>query len=190
MMSRPGAGAKLGGTIARGAGWAILGAGICVAVILASLFQWIFPQGVVGYAVGGVVGLVAFVMSLGLLKGGGHLRATGVRAERDASVRALQGLARSLGGRFRVDEAAAILGCSSAEADGLLTALVREHSDEWSIDIDESGAVVYGHRGSIDNTRNRIYLGDESSCANQSVTQNVQEEHVDDGRSIGVRRAP
>jgi hypothetical protein len=72
---------KVGGILAKVFGSLVLFVGLTVAIALGAIFQAIFPEGVVGYALGVPTALVSLAVGISLLLGGKSLSKSG-RAHR------------------------------------------------------------------------------------------------------------
>jgi len=134
--------AKVGGTIARVLGWVALVGGLAAAIIVGALLQVIFPAGVAGWIVGGVMGALALAVGLALVMGGSKLRLAGVGRERASAIEAISALAARRGGVVTAEEVGRALRLSTADADALLTELAKQ-GDRVRLEVDDAGQLLY-----------------------------------------------
>ena len=139
---------KLGGTVARVAGWTVLGAGLSIALLLGAIAHALFPAGFVGLALGLPIAVIALVIGLVLLRGGKSLRGTGESVERSTRAQAVHALAANRGGSLTSLDVAQALSIPFEEADALLTSMAKEQMDHVSVEIDASGGLYYRFAGS------------------------------------------
>lgn len=135
--------ARVGGGIARGLGWVVLFAGLLAAVGLGAVLQAIFPAGVAGWLVGGIVTFVALAVGATLLFGGRALERKGEEARRATVERAAFALAATHGGTITAGDLARAVGLSASEADALLTELAKRPDSSVDVDVDDDGRVLY-----------------------------------------------
>lgn len=137
---------KVGGIVAKVFGSLVLFVGLTVALALGALFQAIFPDGVVGYALGVPTALVSLAMGISLLLGGKSLSKSGARTELEVRDKAIRALAATHGGILTKDDVARAISVSPAEGDAYLTRLAKESADEIAVDVDDSGNVLFRFR--------------------------------------------
>jgi len=137
---------KVGGVLAKVLGWLVLFFGLSVAGVFAALFQAIWPDGIVGYALGIPMALVSLVTGIALLLGGKSLSKSGAETELAVRDKAIWGLASARGGILTKDDVAAALSVSSAEGDAYLTRLAKTKPDEIAVDVDDAGHVLFRFR--------------------------------------------
>jgi len=135
--------AKIGGTVAAVAGWVLLFGAVAAALIVGAILQAIFPAGVVGWIVGGVIALVGVVVSLLLLFGGHLLRRSGANAAHAARLDALGTLAAHQGGIVTAQMASASLGLPLDQADAFLTTLAKQPDGGVTLEVDDDGRITY-----------------------------------------------
>jgi hypothetical protein len=99
--------------------------------------QLLFPGGFVGALLGVPIAIIALVLGVTLIRGGGKLHQSGASAERDARVQAIAALASHRG------DVSAALEMPRGEAEALLDALAREDFERVTVDVDANGAVLY-----------------------------------------------
>lgn len=134
--------AQVGGTIVRVVGWAVLAGGLVAALLVGLVLQWLIPAGIAGWVLGGMIAMMTLAVSLLLLMGGGRLRDAGAKKEQDARTRALWQLAQRQRGVVTADEAARAMGVSTADADAVLTDLVKQGGDV-RLEVDDDGNLLY-----------------------------------------------
>jgi hypothetical protein len=149
-VAHAGKSSKLGGTVARVAGWTVLGAGLSLALLLGAVAHALFPAGFVGLALGVPIAAIALVIGLVLLRSGKSLRGTGESLERATRAQAVHALAANRGGSLTSLDVAQALSIPFEEADALLTSMAKEQMDHVSVEIDPSGGLYYRFAGSID----------------------------------------
>lgn len=137
---------KVGGIVAKVFGSLVLFVGLTVALALGALFQAIFPDGVVGYALGVPTALVSLAVGISLLLGGKSLSKSGARTELEVRDKAIRALAATHGGILTKDDVARAISVSPAEGDAYLTRLAKESPDEVAVDVDDSGNVLFRFR--------------------------------------------
>ncbi len=136
--------AKLGGTVAAVAGWAVLAISLGIALIVGAVLQAVFPPGaIVGWAVGGVVAAIGVGAALLLLMGGRFLQRTGDRAAGDARRSAVFALAENQHGIVRTPLVAKTLGIPQPEAEAFLTGLSRDPESGVTLEVDGDGKLYY-----------------------------------------------
>jgi hypothetical protein len=140
---------RFGGSVARVAGWMTLAFGLSVALVLGLVLQALFPAGFVGFAVGGVIGLITIFVGVLLLVGARKLHASGDSAERDTRAKAIFALAAHRGGVITARDAAAALRMPVDQADALLTSLAKEESERVTLELDDNGGIYYRFPESI-----------------------------------------
>jgi hypothetical protein len=138
--------ARVGGSIARGVAWAVLFAGLLAAVLLVVALQTLFPAGIAGWVLGGLVALVTVVVGVTLLVGGRALERKGDEVRRATFERAAFALAATHGGTITAVDLARAIGVPANEADLLLTELAKRPDSSVDVDIDDEGRVLYRFR--------------------------------------------
>jgi hypothetical protein len=128
--------------VAKVFGWLALFFGATIALALGAAAQALFG-GVAGLFVGGPLAVIALVVALLLIRGGGRLDAQGTLAEREARKTAILGLAAHRGGALTPLDVAQALEISADEAERVLSWLAREHHETVSVEVDPNGALVY-----------------------------------------------
>lgn len=131
--------AQFGGKIARFAGWMVLGGGLLSALLLGWLLD---GMALLAWVVGSTVGLFSLTVGLLLILGGKHLGKAGVKRERDVRLQAVQAIAARQRGVVTPEDVAPALGMSVAEADALLTELVKQGGDV-RLEVDDDGRLLY-----------------------------------------------
>ncbi len=132
------------GTVARVFGWIVLASGLSTALILLAIFQALFPEGFVGWALFVPIALVSGISGIALLRGGRNLVNEGKGAERQTKSVAILALAQHRGGAVNVWDVSRALSISLQQADSLLTELAKSSPDNVAVEIDEaSGTLVY-----------------------------------------------
>ncbi len=134
---------KIGGTVARVAGWLILGVGLFIGLMVMWVLQLLFPAGLAGYALGVPIVLLSLIVGLIALFSGKKLHTSGVEAERSAKFEAIHAMAWTRGGAVTALDVGRTLGMRTEEADALLTAMTKAHPDYVSIEVDDYGNLFY-----------------------------------------------
>jgi hypothetical protein len=134
---------KIGGGVASVLGWLVLGGGALVALLLGALFQALFPTVVLGYVVGGVIAFLGLLVGMGLVFGGRKLQQSGVVREQAAREQAVFAIARRDGGYVTAAGLAQALAISEADADALLTAMVKRIDGRVILDVEDDGTLRY-----------------------------------------------
>ncbi len=134
---------KVGGAVASVFGWIVLVVGLAVSLGAMLLCQAILPNGVVGYALGGSMGIVSLAVGLLLLLGGSKLKTSGEEAQREAQMEAVYGLAVNRGGAVTALDVGRSLNMGLQQADALLTAMTKTYPEHVSVEVDENGALFY-----------------------------------------------
>ncbi len=141
---------RVGGAVARVAGWLVLLFGGSLSLGVGLLLGAIFSLNV-AMAFALPIAFIALGVGLALLKGGSTLRRSGSEAAlatREQALLAMAAMAakpETAGGRSGVTAPAAAraLGVSVEEADAMLTALAKREPDPLAVEIDDQGAVWY-----------------------------------------------
>lgn len=134
---------KVGGSVARAFGWLVLFGGLAFALLIGALFQAIFPAAVVGFVLGGILGVASIALGLLLLRGGSSLRESGVEKERWTRQQALFALAANRGGMLTALDVSQALGLPHGEADAFMTRLAKEDPEHVRLEVDENGTLFY-----------------------------------------------
>ncbi len=134
---------KVGGTVAKFFGWAVLGVGLLMAVVLGGFFHLIFPDGYVGLAIGGPIAALAAIMGGSLLFGGKKLTTSGDEKQRQTREKGIWALAENQGGIIMAIDVSRALDIPLAEADAQLTELAKSSADMVAVDLDEYGRIYY-----------------------------------------------
>lgn len=140
---------KVGGAIAKGAGVAALIGG-SVASILASLITYFIflaisapTAGTVALVVGGLFLAITAIISASLLLGGRKMSQTGEGDRRQVLEQGIFALAGRQRGTVTPRDVAQKLQITDAEADALLTDLVKKGDGRVSLDVDDDGTLRY-----------------------------------------------
>jgi hypothetical protein len=134
--------ARGGATAARIGGIGVLVAGLLTSLVVGGFFVWLFPGGMLGYGLGVLMALVSLVVGGGLMLGGRKLASDVERAEGIEWEHRLAELTATRGA-FTVAEAARTLGIPAAQADAYLTNLAKTRPEDFTVDLDPSGDLVY-----------------------------------------------
>lgn len=137
---------QVGGVLAKVFGWLVLFFGVSVSGVVGALAQAIWPEGIVGWALGIPMLLVSLALGIGLVMSGKSLSTSGKHAEEAVREKAIYGLARARGGILTKDDVAAALRVSAQVGDGYLTHLAKERPDELAVDVDDEGRVLFRFR--------------------------------------------
>ena len=135
--------AKVGGSIAKVLGWLTLALGLAAAAVVGALLQVIFPAGVAGWIVGGVIATLALALGVILLVSARKLHVAGSGTERDAAVAAISALAARQGGAVSAEEVGRALRLPVDRADALLTTLAKEQGERFRLEVDDAGRLLY-----------------------------------------------
>lgn len=134
---------KVGGTVAKFFGWAVLGVGLLIALVLGGLLHLIFPEGYVGLAVGGPIAALTSIIGGMLLFGGKKLTTSGDEEQKRTREKGIWALAENQGGIIMAIDVSRALDIPLAEADAQLTELAKSSADMVAVDLDEYGRVYY-----------------------------------------------
>ena len=134
---------KVGGTVAKFFGWAVLGVGLLLALVLGGFFHLVFPDGYVGLAVGGPITALTAIISGLLLFGGRKLTTSGDDQQKRTREKGIWALAENQGGIIMAIDVSRALDIPLAEADAQLTELAKQSTDMVAVDLDEYGRVFY-----------------------------------------------
>jgi hypothetical protein len=138
-----GQGSKVGGQVARIFGWLVLGVGGTIGLGLLAFFQWLLPEGILGYLVGSPIALASFVVGYLLLRGGRKLEHAGEDKERATQHQAVFALAANRGGVVSAYDVATALSVPLDRADALLTALAKDRPDWVTLEVDDASGNMY-----------------------------------------------
>jgi hypothetical protein len=134
---------KVGGSVARVLGWIVLAFGLVVALMIGALLQAIFPAGVAGFVIGGLIAIIATILGTVLVRGGKTLHTSGDEKERATRTQAVFALAANRGGVLSALDVAQALSLPFPVADNLLTRLAKEDADRVKLEVDDNGAITY-----------------------------------------------
>jgi hypothetical protein len=134
--------AKLGGTVAKVAGWILLFGSLAAALLLGAISQAIGGP-FLGWVVGGLTAVVGVGLALLLLFGGRALRQSGIHAAEAARLEALSSLAAVQQGIVTSQKAAEALGVPLDEADRFLTHLANQPDSGITLEVDDDGKLTY-----------------------------------------------
>lgn len=148
---------QVGGSLARGFGYALVVAGVLAGLFLWALLQAIFPAAYLGYVVGIPVALLAVTLGVFLLRGGKALRSSGDSAAKATREEAVRALAAHRGGTVTAKEVSAALAMSHDAADALLTSIATTE-EGVAVDVDDDRGVVFRFRvpGEVAFTPSRV----------------------------------
>lgn len=134
---------KIGGSVAKFFGWLILGGGLLLAASIIFFFQLLIPAGVVGWAFGVPLGVIALIVGILVLLGGRKLESSGVEAERAAKFDAIWAMAIARGGLVTALDVGRSLNMSTEAADQVLTEMTKKWPEYVSIEVDDNGNLFY-----------------------------------------------
>lgn len=135
---------KVGGTVARVFGWLVLAFGWLLAFALGGVAYLVqAPGGFAHWVIGGPIAVIASLVAYGLLKSGRQLKDSGALAEMTTKNRAIFALANAKGGVLTAWDLAQSIATPLEEADDVLTKLAKEYPDHVTVDVDDSGTVLY-----------------------------------------------
>lgn len=144
-MTLAGQPSKIGGTIARVAGWLSLAGGWLLGLIVAALMMLISegraPEWAFG--IGGGFAFVGSFLAWLLLRSGRDLQRSGTNEELATKHQAIFALANTRSGVLKALDVAQALQVTPKEADDILTALAKANTDTVTVDIDDNGNVLY-----------------------------------------------
>jgi hypothetical protein len=139
---------KVGGTVARAFGWTVLGIGLLVACVFATLFGLVF-SGAAAALVGVPIAVVATLFAVLLLRGGRSLKQSGADAETATRLQAVFALATHKGGTLTSTDVALALQMPGPDADALLVNLAKKDPDVVSVDVDDEGQLLFHFPGAL-----------------------------------------
>lgn len=179
---------KIGGSVARYLGWAVLVGGLLLALTLIWIFQLLFPAGFVGWAFGVPVFVIALIVGLFMVLGGRKLEKSGFEAERAAKFDAIWAMAIPRGGVVTATEVGRSLNTTADAADKLLTEMTKAFPEYVSIEVDDNGNLFYkltgvaepeGHRFGVKyrvEADGRVRIADEIASGRATQEQAEFEE--------------
>ncbi|MBX3189556.1 MAG: hypothetical protein KF819_21200 [Labilithrix sp.] len=138
-----GQGSKVGGTVARVFGWVVLAVGTLLSLGVWAACNAIAPESAAPYVLGVPMALISWVVSYFLLKGGRHLKESGVETEKQTRSQAVFALANLRGGMITPADLAQAIAVPPVDADAILTNLAKEHPDHVNIEVDDNGVIFY-----------------------------------------------
>ncbi len=140
---------KVGGGIASVMGWVVLVGGAFASLVIGALFNLLWSiagsaaAGTVGLAVGGFLGVVTVILAVSLLFGGRKLTKTGEGDRRKVLEQGIFALAGKQRGSVTPRDVARALAITDAEADELLTDLVKKGDNRVTLEVDDDGTLRY-----------------------------------------------
>lgn len=159
---------RVGGTVARFFGWALLVGGFIVASLVAAVLLVVIPESVAGWVVGAVLALSSAVAAWALLRSGRALQRSGADVERATQRRAVEAFAaaRGPGSSLFAEDVARGLDLSLPAADHLLTTIAREEPDRVSVELDDDGRISYRFGAAqLDPGRVRVEVSDSRGAS-------------------------
>jgi hypothetical protein len=132
---------KIGGGVAAVAGLSVLFLGTLVSLLIGGLI-YIFAAPV-GLAVGVFLEATTLFVAALLLWGGRTLFRSGTERERGAHEQAVYAIARRRGGSVTPAELARALSIPEADADAILTAMVKRPDGQVTLELDDDGTLRY-----------------------------------------------
>ena len=151
---------QVGGAVASVLGTVVLVAGLLIALVLGSLANWLFAM-TAAVIVGGGLTLLTLLVAVPLMLGGRRLRQSGNEAERAARERAVFALAAQKRGVLTVREVARALAVPEADADALLTSLVKRSDSTVSLEVDDNGVLSYRFSDLMPSTAERVRVAEQ-----------------------------
>ncbi len=134
---------KIGGSLAKYLGWGVLSLGTFGGLTIMGIVQAIWTAGFLGYALGIPIILFSLVVGLAMILGGKRLRSSGEETQRLAQFEAIYSMALTRGGAVTANDVGRSLQMTTEQADALLTAMSKAHSDYVSIEVDDAGNLFY-----------------------------------------------
>lgn len=174
---------KIGGSLARMFGWLVLIGGLLVALSLIWFFQMLFPAGMIGWAFGVPVGVIALIVGLFSIFGGRKLEKSGFAEERTAKFDAIWAMAIARGGVVTAMDVGRSLNTTPDAADKLLTEMTKAFPEYVSIEVDDAGNLFYkltgvaepeGHRFGIKyrvEADGRVRIADDLAVGRQAQAE-------------------
>jgi hypothetical protein len=129
--------------------------GTALSLLLGSFFQAIFPAGILGYVLAGLVGLFSLAVGLSLVFGGRTLERSGDQTARTAREQAIFALAQKRGGTVTAAAVAQVLQLDEQAADTLLSDMAKRAEDRVQLEVDDEGRLYYVVRDGAANVRAR-----------------------------------
>lgn len=182
---------KIGGGVAAVAGLSVFFLGTLVSVLIGGLI-YIFAAPV-GLAIGIFLEATTLFVAALLLWGGRTLFRSGEERERDAREQAVYAIARKRGGSVTPAELARALSIPEADADAILTAMVKRPDGPLTLELDDDGTLRYEVR---DAQMRRVRVGERKRVAadvpapapNAVIDAEFEEIAEEEARSIEKRR--
>ncbi len=134
---------KIGGTVARGFGWATLAGGWSFAALVGFVIWAVSSFSPAFWVATGLIGFFSSLVGWMLLRSGKQLVQSGAVSEQATKTQAVLALAAARGGTLVAWDVARALDVTPQEADELLTKLAKEQLDLVKVDIDDEGRVLY-----------------------------------------------
>jgi hypothetical protein len=135
---------KVGGTITRGFGWAVLIIGTLLATgTFAACSSLVGAATAAPFVLAVPIALISWVLSYFLLKGGKQLAEAGADTQKATRTQAVFALANTRAGMVTPADLAQAINVSPKEADDVLTAMAKESPDHVSIEVDDNGTIYY-----------------------------------------------
>jgi hypothetical protein len=135
---------KVGGTITRGFGWAVLVIGTLLATgTFAACSSLVGAATAAPFVLAVPIAIISWVLSYFLLKGGKQLAEAGADTQKATRNQAVFALANTRAGMVTPADLAQAINVSPKEADDVLTAMAKESPDHVSIEVDDNGTIYY-----------------------------------------------
>lgn len=154
---------KIGGGVAAVVGLSVLVIGSLLALTLGGIIYYFAPP--VGLAIGGFLEAVVLFVSALLLWGGRTLFRSGEERAQTARERAIYAIAKRRNGSVTAGELARALSIPEAEADAILTAMVKRPDGRMTLEVDDDGTLRYEMRELMPRVRVAEHVGERKRVA-------------------------
>lgn len=154
---------KIGGGVAAVVGLSVLVIGSFIALFVGAIIHIFAPP--VAYAIGGFLEAVVLFVSALLLWGGRTLFRSGEERAQIARERAIYAIAKRRNGSVTAGELARALSISEAEADAILTAMVKRPDGRMTLEVDDDGTLRYEMRELMPRVRVAEHVGERKRVA-------------------------
>jgi hypothetical protein len=138
---------RWGGLAASLAGVSVLVLGLSLSAGVWLLLQSIWPASAVGLAFALPMAAASLLFGVLLLLGGRRLRKSGAAHQHAVQLAAVQSMVQHRRGPISAYEIAGSLQLPEPAVDALLTQLAREKATAVTVDVDDSGHIVYDFEG-------------------------------------------
>ncbi len=184
---------KIGGGVATVVGLSVLFLGSLLALALGAVIYYFAPP--IGLAIGGFLEATVLFVSALLLWGGRTLFRSGEERAQTAREQAIYAIAKRRNGSVTAAELAQVLSIPQAEADAILTAMVKRPDGRMTLELDDDGTLRYEVRELRPRVRVGEHVGERKRVATPTqptqpgATQTVHDAEFEDAAEEEARAA-